>query len=357
MDTRTIDTKKIEAFEERMVGVLNDGALALMCSLGHRTGLFDTMAELPPSTSQQIAQAAGLHERYVREWLNAMVVSQVVDYDPIPGYYTLAPEHAALLTRSVGADNIGLYTQYMGVLGSVEDQIVNCFFDGGGVPYSEFTRFHEVMAEDSGVNIVEPLLEDILPLVPGLVEKLEDGINVLDVGCGRGNALKRMAQAFPNSEFTGIDFSEETINVAKEDARKLGLTNLRFRVQDAARFDEANQYDLITTFDAVHDQAQPDRVLHNIARALKPDGVYLMQDISASSHVHNNLDNPLAPFLYTISAMHCMTVSLAYGGAGLGTMWGQEKALDMLKMAGFSSTQVTKLPHDIMNDYYISTKV
>jgi hypothetical protein len=194
MDTYTIDETRVEAFGERMVGLLNEGALALMCSLGYRTGLFDTMAELPPTTSAEIAKAAGLHERYVREWLGAMVVGKIVEYDALTSEFYLPAEHAAMLTRTAGADNLSLYTQYMSVLGSVEDQVVDCFYDGGGVPYSSFHRFHEVMAEDSGVNIVDALLDDILPIVPGLVDRLESGIDVLDVGCGKGNALKKLSQ-------------------------------------------------------------------------------------------------------------------------------------------------------------------
>jgi 2-polyprenyl-3-methyl-5-hydroxy-6-metoxy-1,4-benzoquinol methylase len=356
MSSNELNPQKVDAFAERMVDVLNEGALASMCSIGYRTRLFDTMAQIPPATSAQIAEAAGLHERYVREWLSAMVVGRVIEYDPATDSYHLPVEHATLLTRAAGADNLALYTQHIGSLGTVEDKVVACFFNGGGVPYSAYPRFHEIMAEDSGVNIVEPLIEKILPLVPGLTEKLQQGIEVMDVGCGRGHALKRLAQAFPDSHFFGFDFSEEAIAVAQADAEKLGLTHLHFQVQDAAKLNETNQYDLITTFDAIHDQAQPGRVLSNIARALKPGGVYLMQDIAASSHVHENLDHPLAPFLYTISTMHCMTVSLAYGGEGLGTMWGKEKALELLAQAGFSETEVRQLPHDIFNYYYISTK-
>jgi len=356
MSTNGINPEKVEAFAERMVGLLNEGALALMCSIGYRTKLFDTLAQIPPATSAQIAEAAGLQERYVREWLSAMVVGRVLEYDPDMDAYHLPAEHAALLTRQAGADNLALYTQHIGGLGSVEDNIVDCFFKGGGVPYSAFARFHEVMAEDSGVNIVEPLIEQILPLVPALTEKLRQGIEVMDVGCGRGYALKRLAQTFPKSRFFGFDFSEEAIAVAQADAETLGLTNLRFEVKDAATLNDSNQYDLITTFDAVHDQAYPGKVLRNIARALKPGGIYLMQDIAGSSHLHHNLDHPLAPFLYTISTMHCMTVSLAYGGEGLGTMWGKEKALELLAQAGFTHTKVRQLPHDIMNDYYISTR-
>jgi len=353
MSTNGFNPQKAEAFAEKMVGTLNQGALALMCSIGHRTRLFDTMAILPPATSHQIAEATGLQERYVREWLNAMVVGQVIDYKPELKTYHLPPEHAAMLTREAGADNLALYAQHIGSLGSVEDKIIDCFANGGGVPYADFHRFHEVMAEDSNVNIVEPLIEQLLPLMPGLTERLQQGLTVLDVGCGRGNALKRLAQTYPNSRFFGFDFSEEAIAVAQADVKRLGLTNLRFEVKDAATFNESNQYDLIFTFDAIHDQAQPGQVLRNIARALKPDGVYFMQDIAGSSHVHHNHDHPLAPFLYTISTMHCMTVSLASGGEGLGTMWGKEKALEMLAEAGFSNVNVEQPAHDPMNYYYI----
>ena len=356
MSTNGISQQKAEAFAKRMLGVLNEGALALMSSIGHRTQLFDTMAQLPPATSGQIAEAVGLHERYVREWLSAMVVGRIVDYEPATKTYHLPAEHAAFLTRAAGADNLAFYSQYIGLFGTVEDKIVDCFFKGGGLPYTAFGRFHEIMAEDSGMNVVEPLLDTILPLAPGLTEKLHQGIEVIDVGCGRGGALMRLARAFPHSHFHGFDFSEEAITTAQAHTEKMGLTNLHFEVKDAATWHEANRYDLITTFDAIHDQAQPDRVLNNIFSALKPGGVYLMQDIAGSSHVHHNLDLPLGPLLYTISTMHCMSVSLAQNGDGLGTMWGKEKALELLAQAGFTHTEVHQLPHDITNYYYISRK-
>ncbi len=353
MSSNGFNPQKAEAFAEKMVGVLNQGALALMASIGHRTKLFDTMSVLPPATSHQIAEATGLQERYVREWLNALVVGQVIEYDPETKTYRLPPEHATMLTRKAGADNMALFAQHIGGLGSVEDKIVDCFINGGGVPYADFHRFHDIMAEDSDVNIVEPLIEQILPLVPGLTEQLQQGIDVLDVGCGRGHALTHLAQSYPNSRFFGFDFSEDTIAVAQADVEKLGLTNIRFEVKDAATLAESNQYDVIFTFDAVHDQAQPGKVLANIARALKPDGLYFMQDIAGSSHVHHNVEHPLAPFLYTISTMHCMTVSLAAGGEGLGTMWGKETALQMLAEAGFSNVSVEEPEHDPMNYFYI----
>jgi cyclopropane fatty-acyl-phospholipid synthase-like methyltransferase len=213
------------------------------------------------------------------------------------------------------------------------------------------------MAEDSGQTVVAALTDHILPLVPGLSERLQEGIDVLDVGCGSGRAMNLMARKFPNSRFLGYDFSEEAISRARAEAQEHGTTNVRFEVKDAAALlEEKARYDLITTFDAVHDQADPAAVLKGIASALKDDGVYLMQDIAGSSHVHKNTDHPVAPFLYTISTTHCMTVSLAQGGEGLGTMWGEEKAKEMLREAGFTEVEVEQLPHDFVNSYYIIKK-
>ncbi len=356
MTMQEFDQAKAEEFAERMVGVLNEGAIALMTSIGHRTGLFDAMAELPPSTNEQIAEAARLNERYVREWLGAMVTAKIAEHDPESGTYNLPPEHAAWLTRAATPENIAAFAQYISVLGAVEDRIVECFKTGGGVPYSAYPRFQEVMAEDSSQTVVSALIDSILPLVPGLTGRLEAGIDVLDVGCGSGRALNLMARSFPNSRFVGYDLSEEGIVRGRAEAQEHDLDNIRLEVKDVANLDEKARYDLITTFDAVHDQAQPAKVLKGIAQALRPDGIYLMQDIAASSHHHNNLDHPIGPFLYTISCMHCMTVSLAEDGAGLGAMWGEEKAREMLQEAGFTEVEVKQLPHDFQNSYYIVTK-
>ncbi|MEO0536832.1 MAG: class I SAM-dependent methyltransferase [Cyanobacteria bacterium P01_A01_bin.123] len=359
MTTQSITAAQIdstEAFAERLMDILNNGAIALMTSIGHRTELFDTMADLPPSTSQQIADATGLNERYVREWLGAMVTGRFITYDPEQDTYFLPREHAAVLTRTASPDNIAAFAQYIPLLGSVEDPILECFYNGGGVPYSQFKRFHPVMAEDSGQTVVSALSEHILPLVPGLMDALEKGIRVLDLGCGSGRALNQMAKLFPNSQFQGIDISEGAIATAREESQYRSLSNIQFDIQDAATFDAVEQYDLITTFDAIHDQAHPDVVLQNIYRALRPDGLYLMQDIRASSNVANNMDHPAGPLLYTISCMHCMTVSLAAGGMGLGAMWGEEKALSMLEAAGFTRVEIKQLAHDFQNNYYLVYK-
>ena len=348
--------KEAEAFAERLVRILNDGAIALAMSVGHRTWLFDVMEHLPHSTSQEIAETAGLNERYVREWLAIMVTSSFINYDREAKTYYLPPEHSAFLTRTANANNFATLAQYISQLGNVEDEIVESFHNGGGVPYSHFQRFQQIMAEDSGQNLVFYLIESVLPLVPGIVPNLEKGILVLDVACGSGKALNKMAKAFPRSQFIGYDLSPQGISFAQKEAKQQQLTNIQFEVKDAATIDDIEKYDFITTFNAICDLAHPDLVLENIYQALRPQGFYLMQDINAQTDLGDNLHHPLAPLLYTISCMHSMTVSLAEGGAGLGTMWGQEKALAMLQKAGFATVEIKQLERDIISNYYVIQK-
>jgi 2-polyprenyl-3-methyl-5-hydroxy-6-metoxy-1,4-benzoquinol methylase len=283
-----------------------------------------------------------------------MVTGGVVEYDPATHTYRLPPEHAAFLSRDAAPNNLAVGTQFLAVLGSAEDKLVEAFQHGRGVPYGAYHRFHEVMAEQSAQTVVAALQQHILPLVPDLMDRLIAGIDVLDIGCGSGLAMITLAQVFPNSRFAGYDLSPDAIRCAREEAARGGLKNVRFEDRDLTNLNESASYDLITAFDAIHDQAKPDHVLANIRAALRPDGVFLMQDISGSSHLAGDMKHPLAPFLYGISCMHCMSVSLAYGGAGLGAMWGKEKALSMLKEAGFGRVSVQELAHDLINYYYIA---
>ncbi|MEM7009682.1 MAG: class I SAM-dependent methyltransferase [Thermodesulfobacteriota bacterium] len=356
MSSSEINQKKSEQFADTLLSILNSGAINLMISIGYRTGLFDAMSTLEHSTSHQIAEAANLDERYVREWLAAMVTGKIIEYEPQNKTYYLPKEHAAWLTRDAAPNNIAVTAQWISVLGAVEDKVVECFQNGGGVPYEAFERFHEVMADESRQTVILPLIDQTLPLIPGIKEKLVEGIEVLDVGCGSGFALVHMAKEFPNSNFTGYDISQEAIGKGMANAKEYGLTNVNLVAKDVAQIEDVGKFDLITTFDAVHDQADPDGVLSNINKALKDDGVYLMQDIAGSSHVHNNMDHPLAPLLYTTSCMHCMTVSLAQNGKGLGAMWGKELAIDMLNNAGFDQVEVIEQEHDPINYYYIVRK-
>ena len=353
------DQAKAEAFAGKVLTALNNGALCLMISIGHRTGLFDVMSQSPPARSNEIAARAGLNERYVREWLGAMVTGGVVGFDPVSSRYSLPAEHAAFLTRAAVADNMAVFGQYIAVMGCVEDDIVECFRKGGGVPYEKFSRFHDVMAEDSGQSVLSSLESHILPLVSGLTERLASGIRVLDAGCGQGRILTRLAELYPQSRFVGMDLSREATGYARDEAARKGLENVEFIAVDLSAFDttaEPAAFDFVTTFDAIHDQGKPLNVLKGIHRTLKSDGVYLMQDISGTSHVDKDIEHPLGTFLYTISCMHCMTVSLAQGGEGLGAMWGEEQTREYLQKAGFRSITTHRLAHDIQNNWYVVTK-
>jgi len=291
----------------------------------------------------------------VREWLGVMVAGRVIETDPAAGTYWLPAEHAALLTDA-GPANLAVYAQFISMLGGVEDDVVRCFREGGGVPYSRYPRFQEVMASDSGQTVLPALFDAILPLAPELPERLEAGIRVLDCACGRGRALLAMAERYPASRFVGYDLSTEAIEWGREQAAAAGLDNLSFEVRDLSDFDataEPGAFELVTTFDGIHDQGQPRRLLKGIHRSLTPDGIYLVQDIHASSHHHLYREHPLGALLYAVSVSHCMTVSLAQGGEGLGTMWGRERALAYLEEAGFRDIRVQQLEHDIQNDYFV----
>jgi 2-polyprenyl-3-methyl-5-hydroxy-6-metoxy-1,4-benzoquinol methylase len=349
-------TETTDEFAARVVGTIDSASLAILISIGHQTGLFDAMAKLRPSTSVQIAEASRLNERYVREWLGGMTTGGIVDYYADAATYVLPPERAALLTRAAGPDNLARVAQFISMLGEVEQKVVNCFHEGGGLAYNEYPRFHAVMAEQSGEVFDAALVDAILPMADGVPERLRTGADVADFGCGSGHAVNVMARAYPASRFTGIDFSEEGIAVGAAEAQRLGLTNATFEAHDVADMDVVDAYDVVTAFDAIHDQAQPDRVLRNIYQALRPGGVFLMVDIKASSQLEDNVGVPLTTYFYTVSTMHCMSVSLAFDGAGLGTAWGRQLALSMLADAGFNDVRVEQIETDPINYYYIARK-
>ncbi len=314
------------------------------------------MAGLPASTSSEIAEASGLDERYVREWLAAMTAGDVVDHDAQAGTFHLPPEHAGLLTRAAGPLNLTTYCQYVSLLGQVEDEIVDAFHNGGGVPYDRYPQFQTLMAESSGQRLSTALIPQVVPLLPGGAEALAAGLDVADVGCGSGRALNMLAAEFPNSRFTGFDIAASALDRARTEAAEAGSTNIEFVERDAAQLDEPARFDIVTSFDAVHDQAHPDAMLAGIFAALRPGGTYLCVEPKASSHLHENLEMPMAPMMYTISTMHCMTVSLAYGGEGLGTAWGEQLALEKMANAGFTSVEVTGIKADRANHYLLASK-
>jgi SAM-dependent methyltransferase len=338
-----------------MVDILNSSFLGLAISVGHHVGLFDVMAGGHWATSAEIARTGELHERYVREWLGAMVVGRIVEYDGA-GKYRLPPEHSVAISREAGLANMASRMCFIGYLVQVEEDVVTAFREGSGVPYSRYPRFLSELARHSAAGFDANLLNVTLPLVDGLEKRLLQGIDVLDVGCGHGRAINLMAQAYPASRFLGVDVAAPSIEGARVETETRVLTNARFEVRDAAVLGEHDAFDFITTFDAVHDQVDPAGVLRCIYTALRPGGIYLCVDIGGSGDLMTDMDHPLGQFLYTVSLMHCMTVSLANGGAGLGTMWGESLARQMFREAGFEKVEVKRVPGDPTDIYYILRK-
>lgn len=351
-----LDQVKLEEFTEHMSDVLNGGMLALMTSIGYLTGLFDGMAGLAPATSAEVAVATGLQDRYVREWLDAMVTGGIVEYQPHHATYVLPPEHAALLTRDAGGNNMAAFAHTIPLLADVGSDIAACFRDGGGVAYDRFDEFLELWSRLNKFTVENSLLSEVLPLLPDLRKALEEGCDVLEIGCGEGYPTHILAAEYPASRFVGYDFRQDVIDFARTRATEHQLSNVQFEVQDLNTMEVEAAYDAVLAFDVIHDQAQPRLVLRKVADVLQPDGMFLMVDIKASSRPDENMDHPLGPFLYGTSVMHCMTVSLALGGEGLGTMWGERQAHELLAEAGFTSVEVHQIDSDPFNNYYVARK-
>lgn len=351
----TIDEQTAQAFAGHVMDLYTGGLLTYLIDLGQRTGLFDAAAQ-GPGTSAEIADRAGLHERYVREWLGAMVTGGIIDYAAAGATYRLPPEHAVCLAGD-GPLNLAPLSQLNTYLAKYVGDIATAFREGGGVPYSAFRpEFTAVMDALSRPFYDGLLVDAVLPLAPGLTERLIAGARVADVGCGSGHALVVLAQAFPRSTFVGFDLDEEAIDRARREAADLGLGNVTFEVRDATTVPSDPPFDAVLVFDALHDQVDPHGMLRAIHDALVPGGVFLAKEPHVSSRLEDNVGNPFAPFIYSISTMHCLTVSLAHDGAGLGTAFGEQVARQLLSDAGFGDITVHEAPGDPTDAVYVATK-
>jgi SAM-dependent methyltransferase len=351
---RPLDEAKVKAFTQRMIAHFTGASAVLMMEVGRQAGLFEAMAEMPPATSFAIAERAGLTERYVREWLGAMVCSRIVEYDPSARTYVLPPEHRPLVTSEGGSRNLATLAAMFPLLSRVVPEVLEAFRGGGGVPYARFQPdFTGLMDGRSRPRYRQLLFAKYLGSVEGLTGRLEAGIRAADIGCGTGFCVNLMAERFPRSQFVGYDFSDLGLEEARAEARAMGVGNVSFIAQDVARLPAEPQFDLITAFDAIHDQAAPAEVLRRIRNALAPGGIFLMLDVCGSSNLEDNVDAPMSAFVYTISTLHCMTVSLAHGGTGLGTAWGHQLAERMLREAGFTDVRILERI-DPMNSLYVA---
>lgn len=349
----TIDEQRVQQCAERVLGAYVDSMLVLMIDLADRTGLLAGLAQ-GPGTTRDMAGRADLDERYVRECLGALVTGGLVEYDGATARYTLPPEHALCLTGT-DSTNVAPVSRMTTLLAQYVAEAATMVRDGGGIPYERFRPdFTAVMDGISRGVFDAHLVESIVPMADGLTEALRRGIRVADIGCGTGHSTVVLAREFPASRFVGYDLSDDALGTGRAEAAEVGLPNVRFENLDIARLPDDPPFHAVVGFDVIHDQADPTGVLHRVHRALEPGGVFLMMDIKASSRLENNVANPLAPFLYAVSTLHCMTVSLAQGGAGLGTVWGEELARQMLADAGFVDVTVHEVPDDPLNQVYVA---
>ena len=271
-----LDGEKVEQFLAQLLSIYTGSMLNYMIDIGHRTGLFVAAAR-GAATSEELADRAGLSERYVREWLGAMVTGGIVDYDPASRTYVLPPERAACLTD--GATNLAPMALMHTHLGKHVHQVARAFREGGGVPYAAYRpEFTDVMDEIGRGAYDALLIGAYLPLVPGLREELERGVRVADVACGTGHALVLLARAFPASTFVGYDLDDGAIARARAEAGGAGLANLHFEVCDAARLIVDAPFDVVFVFDAIHDQVNPSGVLARIHAALASGGHFVMKE-------------------------------------------------------------------------------
>ena len=349
----TIDEQRVEQCAQRVFGAYVQGALVLMIDLADRTGMLEALVP-EPGTSHQVADRAGLDERYVRECLGALVTGGLVEYEPDTARYILPPEHALCLTGD-GSTNLAPLSRMPTLLAHHVAEASTVAREGGGIPYERFRpEFTEVMDGVSRGVFDQHLVDAIVPMAAGLEQDLRRGIRVADIGCGTGHSTVLLARAFPASTFVGYDLAADALAVGRDEAAAAGLDNIRFEEQDVATLPDEEPFDAVVGFDVIHDQADPAGVLARVHRALVPGGVFLAMDIKASSRLEDNVANPFAPLLYSISTLHCMTVSLAQGGAGLGTVWGEQLARRMLADAGFVDVTTHDVPDDPLNQVYVA---
>ncbi len=347
----TIDREQAGVFLDKLKASYQGAMLTMLLDVGHRTGLLVAAAQAP-STAAELATATGLSARHIREWASGLAVAGVLRYDAESQRFTFPVEHAMWLTGN-------RYTNLAPVAGMViglaprADEVIEAMRTGGGVPYESYRpHFTHAMDQVGRARYDALLVRAYLPNAPGLTQRLTAGATVADVGCGTGHCVNVMAQAFPHSTFTGYDFSDEAIALARIEATNMGLTNATFEVADVRSL-PADAFDVVFAFDAIHDQADPAGVLAQIRTATRAGGEFFMVDIRASSNLEDNIGEVGNVIIYGTSLFHCMEVSLAQGGSGLGTAWGKQLATAMLHDAGFADVAIHDIEADPSNCIYV----
>ncbi len=339
-----IDEAKLHGFMERMLNDLGTALRGGLCYIGDRLGLFKALAESGPVTTEALAQKTGLNERYLREWLGAMVTAEYVDYDVWKKTYRLPPEHALPLADEDFPYYAGGALQMIVPAISVAPKVVEAFRTGKGVPQSEYSpEMFESIERFTAPWSKNQLVQKWIPAMPQAKAALEAGGSALDVGCGSGRAAITMATAFPRAHVFGYDNHPLSIERARRNAQQAGVSErVTFEVLDATQLPK-NSFDFITAFDVVHDAVKPGLLLASIHDALKSQGTFLMLEMNCAPDLQDNV-NPLGRLLYSISTLYCMTTSLAHDGDGIGAVMGEPRARELARQAGFRGFR--RLPID-----------
>ena len=349
-----IEEAKQRAFVRKALGDISSTTAVVMAMIGDRLGLFKAMGDGSPTNSLELALRAGVDERYAREWMGGMAAAGYLEYDPDSQRFTLPAEHAMVLAQEGGPKFLaGAYQVLLGMLGPF-DQLLQAFQHGGGVHQSAYDdNLWDGLERFSGGWFENLLMQEWMPVMPEVQAKLEAGASVADVGCGRGRALIKLALEFPNSTFTGFDVFPPTIELAADNAQATGVADrVEFQELDVTQ-GLPQKYDIITTFDVVHDAANPQGLLSAIRQSINTGGYYLLLDINCSGDLEENL-GPLGTMFHGFSLLYCMTTSLANDGEGLGRLGlYPQKLEDMCAQAGFSSVNLLHLQNPFHNLYEI----
>lgn len=349
-----IDDDDMQAYRQRVFGMLNGAAMSAFLYLGDVLGLFRALADGKPVTSDELAARTALSERWVREWLRGMGAAQILDYEGDERFSLSASGSAILADDDNPAFGLGLFTKLPRQIGAL-DEIAESFRTGIGLPYDAFGS-QGARGTERGLRpwYRHSLVSEALPKLDGVVEKLERGAKVADVGCGTGSALIAMAEAFPDSDYHGYELSHHALERAEANKTEAGLSNLSFHdVAEDPLPDDAS-FDFITTFDCLHDMTRPDKTMLAIRGALRPDGTWLIADIKGAPTYEENLArNPMTSLMYGFSVLSCMSSALSEpDGLGLGTLGFHEGvARKMCAEAGFTRFDPREIESP-MNAYY-----
>ncbi len=327
---------KVHEMAMRAVGDMGGTFTFALGYIGDRLGIFKAMAGAGQMTSTELAEKTKLNERYVREWAKAMVAAEYIDFDTASEKYVMTEEQAFVLADEDSPMFVGGAMHFAIPTIRNVPQIMDAFRNGGGISYDKIgEEIPEAIERFFRPGYINFLADHWLATVPGLVARLKAGASIADIGCGRGQSTVAMAKAFPKSKVLGIDYDKRSIARARQLASESGLANVEFLEAPAADLPVNGGYDLICSFDCIHDMVDPVGTLKVIRNALAETGVYVWSEPNASDKPHENR-NPIGKVFHSISPLHCMTVSLAHGGAGLGTVIGEKGARDLAKEAGFS---------------------